>query len=196
MQFRPCSGWNHRGSEWGIEGRSTAARSKARHPRRPPQAMLMADRGFLVLPTPARTQRRSMSGGLRSRLVGRSPRGRDASSHLVDLRLESGDPGLELVERLLHCDASAGGSCSDMRGPGAKVKFSTHLRDGPFVRVEASIPSQLSMANPMQLVGFGAQAASAIGLVFLVVSCEPYDAAVALEGQRVRRDAVEEPTVV
>ena len=48
----------------------------------------------------------------------------------------------------------------------------------------------------MRLVGGGAEAALAIGLIVLVVALEPHDLAVALEREQVRGDAVEEPSVV
>ena len=48
----------------------------------------------------------------------------------------------------------------------------------------------------MRLVGLVAQAALAVRLVVLVVALEPFDVAVALEGQDVGRDAVQEPAIV
>ncbi len=48
----------------------------------------------------------------------------------------------------------------------------------------------------MRLVGLGAEAALPVGLVVLVVAFEPHDATVALEGEDMRADAVEEPAVV
>ena len=42
----------------------------------------------------------------------------------------------------------------------------------------------------------GPETLAPVGLVLLVVSLEPDHAAVALEGQHVRRDAIEEPAVV
>jgi hypothetical protein len=48
-----------------------------------------------------------------------------------------------------------------------------------------------------RLVGVGADAALQVDrLVVLVVALEPHDLAVALEGEDVRRDAVEEPAIV
>jgi hypothetical protein len=46
------------------------------------------------------------------------------------------------------------------------------------------------------LVGLGAEAAVAVGLVVLVVALKPFDLAVALERQHVSRDPVEEPAIV
>ena len=48
----------------------------------------------------------------------------------------------------------------------------------------------------MGLVGFGAEAAVAVGFVIGVVALEPLDLAVALEGEDVGGDAVEKPAVV
>src|SRR5713101_5299560 len=48
----------------------------------------------------------------------------------------------------------------------------------------------------MRLVGVAAQTAVAVGLVILVVALEPFDVAVALEGQHVGGDAVEEPAIM
>lgn len=48
----------------------------------------------------------------------------------------------------------------------------------------------------MRLVRLGAEAPPPILLVLLVVSFEPYRLAVALEGENMRRDSVEEPPVV
>src|SRR5579885_2897724 len=59
-----------------------------------------------------------------------------------------------------------------------------------------SSPGQGLVADTVWLVGLGAEAALPIGLVVLVVALEPHDLAVALEGEDVGRDAVEEPAVV
>ena len=48
----------------------------------------------------------------------------------------------------------------------------------------------------MRLVGRGAEAALAVGFVVLVVAFEPLDLALALEGEHVGGDAIEEPPVV
>ena len=48
----------------------------------------------------------------------------------------------------------------------------------------------------MRLIGLGAEAALPIGFVVLVVAFEPHRLAVALEGEDVRRDAIEEPAIV
>src|SRR5262245_14853163 len=60
----------------------------------------------------------------------------------------------------------------------------------------SSISGQLSVFNPMRLIGVSAQPRPAVGLVLRVVAVEPYDFALALEGQDVRCDAVQEPAVV
>jgi hypothetical protein len=54
----------------------------------------------------------------------------------------------------------------------------------------------LAITNAMWLVGFRTQAFPLVLFVLRVVAVEPHDAAVTLEGQDVRRDAVEEPAVV
>ena len=48
----------------------------------------------------------------------------------------------------------------------------------------------------MRLVGGGAEAALAVGLVVLIVPLEPHHLAVAFEREHVRRDAIEEPAIV
>src|SRR5882757_1489570 len=57
-------------------------------------------------------------------------------------------------------------------------------------------PRQFAVADAMRLIGCGAEALLPVGLVVLVVALEPDDAAVALECEHVRRDAIEEPAVV
>ena len=52
------------------------------------------------------------------------------------------------------------------------------------------------VANPPGLGAFFAQAAFLVGFVFLVVPREEYYLRVALEGEDMRGDAVEEPAVV
>src|SRR5262249_6502894 len=56
--------------------------------------------------------------------------------------------------------------------------------------------AQLLVANPVGMVGFLAEPLAALGLVNLVVALAPHGLAVALEGQDVGGDAVEEPAVV
>jgi len=46
------------------------------------------------------------------------------------------------------------------------------------------------------LVGVGSESFAAVDFVNPVIALEPVDLAVALEGQAVRRDSVEEPAVV
>src|SRR5690349_22028139 len=57
-------------------------------------------------------------------------------------------------------------------------------------------PHQRLVFNAVRLVGFGAEATAAVGFVIGVIALEPFDAAVALEGEDVRRDTVEKPAVV
>src|SRR5262249_9104298 len=52
------------------------------------------------------------------------------------------------------------------------------------------------ITNTMGLLGRGAQTLLAVGFVVLVVALEPFHAAVALEGEHVRGNPVEEPAVV
>src|ERR1700675_3431530 len=52
------------------------------------------------------------------------------------------------------------------------------------------------VAEAVRLVGGGAEALLAVGFVVLVVALEPLDTALALEGQHVRGDRVEEPAIV
>ena len=60
----------------------------------------------------------------------------------------------------------------------------------------AGVRVQLPVLDAVRLVGVRAEAALPIGLVVLVVAFEPHDLAVALEGEHVRGDAVEEPAIV
>src|SRR5436309_2266786 len=66
----------------------------------------------------------------------------------------------------------------------------------PGVRRTASAPHELLVPDPVRAVRLGSQPLAAAGLVVLVVALEPHRAAVALEGEHVRGDAVEEPAVV
>src|SRR5258707_4474897 len=59
-----------------------------------------------------------------------------------------------------------------------------------------ALSRQLPVLNPVRLVGVGAEATVAIGLVVLVVALEPDNGAVALEREHVRCDAIQEPAVV
>ena len=56
--------------------------------------------------------------------------------------------------------------------------------------------NQWLVLDAVRLVGVGAETAVPVGLVVLVVALEPFDVAVALEGQHVGGDAVEEPAIV
>src|ERR1041384_42653 len=60
----------------------------------------------------------------------------------------------------------------------------------------SSIACQLPVSSDLWLIGGCAEAGVAVGFVFGVVAVEEDDAAIALEGQNVRRNAVEKPTVV
>src|SRR6187399_1369927 len=61
---------------------------------------------------------------------------------------------------------------------------------------ESALPRQLPILDAMRLIGFGAQAALAIGLVVLVVALEPHDLAVPFEREHVRSNTIEEPPIV
>ena len=50
--------------------------------------------------------------------------------------------------------------------------------------------------DPCWAVRLGAEPPLAVGLIGLVIALEPFDMAVAFEGQDMRRDPVEEPAVV
>src|SRR5207253_1675702 len=56
--------------------------------------------------------------------------------------------------------------------------------------------AQAAVFDAVRPLGLGAEPAAAVGLVVLVVALEPDDAALALEGEDVGGDAVEEPAVV
>src|SRR5688572_4006116 len=58
------------------------------------------------------------------------------------------------------------------------------------------LPRELSVLDPMRLIGFRAKPAVPIRFVVLVVALEPDDLAVAFESKHVRRDAIEKPAVV
>src|SRR5438477_8370313 len=76
---------------------------------------------------------------------------------------------------------------------------------GPHERSQACIghstnygnsAGELAVFDAVRLISFGAEPAFAIDFVILIIPFEPHDLAVALEGEHVRRDAVEEPAVV
>ena len=64
------------------------------------------------------------------------------------------------------------------------------------VRIPPSPVADRSELDPLRLVGFVAQQFSSLFVVRLVISLEPRHLAVALEGEDVRGDAVQEPAVV
>src|SRR5439155_576213 len=68
--------------------------------------------------------------------------------------------------------------------------------DGARPKPRLRLARESSIFYPVRLIGFGAEAASAIGFVILIVALEPFDLAVAFEGEHVGRDAIEEPAVV
>src|SRR5205823_5333661 len=59
-----------------------------------------------------------------------------------------------------------------------------------------ALARQFLVADAVRLIGLDAQALLALRLVHLVVALAPHRLAVALEGEDVRGDAVEEPAVV
>jgi len=74
-------------------------------------------------------------------------------------------------------------------GRDAAVRPSTHLTSS--LRAH-----QRLVFDAVRLVGFGAEATAAVGFVIGVVALEPHRLAVALEGEDVGGDAVQEPAVV
>src|SRR5580658_174337 len=62
--------------------------------------------------------------------------------------------------------------------------------------LRASRARQRLVFDTMRLIRLGAKAAMAVGFVIGVVALEPHDLAVALEGDHMRGDAVEEPAVM
>src|SRR5438067_4346055 len=76
----------------------------------------------------------------------------------------------------------------------ARLKGSRY--DGARPKPRPRLARESSIFYPVRLIGFGAEAASAIGFVILIVALEPFDLAVAFEGEHVGRDAIEEPAVV
>src|SRR5437899_10684023 len=59
-----------------------------------------------------------------------------------------------------------------------------------------ALPRELPVLDPVRLVRRRAEAALPVGLVILIIPLEPNDLAVALERQPMRRDAIEEPSIV
>src|SRR5262245_8833752 len=59
-----------------------------------------------------------------------------------------------------------------------------------------ALPRELLVLDPVRNGGIDAEAALLVFLVVLEVALEPLDMTVALEGEHVGRDAVEEPAVV
>lgn len=53
-----------------------------------------------------------------------------------------------------------------------------------------------AVLDPVRLLGGGADAAAPVDFVVLIVAHEPLDVTIALEGQDVRRDSIEEPAIV
>ena len=58
------------------------------------------------------------------------------------------------------------------------------------------LPRELLVLDPMRDRGINAQAALLVFFVIREIALEPLDMAIALEGQDVRRDAIEEPAIV
>src|SRR6185312_10943835 len=77
---------------------------------------------------------------------------------------------------------------------------STRLWNSVARRNSAAAPlsgaGQRLVFEAMRLVGLRAEPALAVGLVIRVIALEPHHLAVALEGENMRRDAVEEPAVM
>src|SRR5438477_12225907 len=82
--------------------------------------------------------------------------------------------------------------------PRAAVRL--RLRDcrseRPAAAFLASLVDEFLVADAVRLVGVVAEPALPVGVVVGVVALEPNDSAFALEGQNVRRDAIEKPAIV
>ena len=89
---------------------------------------------------------------------------------------------------------SDNGKTGTTRGPSKLLSTFVMVRNqyNPWRR----LAGEAAVSDAVGPVGFGAEAASAVLLVLLVVALEPDGLAVALEGQHVRGDAIEEPAIV
>src|SRR5262249_42014379 len=158
---------------------SATRRARARTP--PARRAGTASRGPRVSRRPSCSRRRARSGTTRSRDRTRSPRGSPS-------RRRRGPRATAAVRRRRPPRAPPGTSRAALRNSNGTAR-TCRRRGGPSAR-------QLPVLDAVGLVGVGAEAALAVGLVVLVVALEPDDLAVALEREHVRRDAVEEPAVV
>ena len=64
------------------------------------------------------------------------------------------------------------------------------------VLVRQPLNRQLSVFDAMWLVGIGAETTMFVGLVVSIVTFKPIDLAVALKGEHVRGDTIEEPAIM
>src|SRR5262245_59592725 len=62
--------------------------------------------------------------------------------------------------------------------------------------VEGTLSCQLSIFDPMRLIGGGAQAPLAVGFIVLIVALEPHDLTIALKGEHVGRNPIQKPAIV
>src|SRR3954467_6674893 len=60
----------------------------------------------------------------------------------------------------------------------------------------AALARELLVLDPVRHAGIDAEPPCLVSLIVLKVTLEPFDVALALEGEHVRRDAVEEPAIV
>ena len=88
-------------------------------------------------------------------------------------------------------------------GPGTKIDWIVNKKGEEFkiidVNVEGvsmSMTHRQEFATVIERTGGGAEPAFPVGFVIPVVTLEPHDLAVALEGEDMRGDAVEEPAIV
>src|SRR5512138_860075 len=94
------------------------------------------------------------------------------------------------------------GTPSPTRSPGSSARACCRSvspfprRPAQASRRAADLARQRLVLDAVRLVGGRAEAAVAVFLVGLVVALEPHHLAVALEGEDVRGDAIEEPAVV
>src|ERR1700722_15252574 len=95
--------------------------------------------------------------------------------------------------------ACASGTCA-MRSRGGRGGSSSHLRYWfalqSAMNGASALTRELLVFDPVRDGGIDSQAPLLVFLVFLEVALEPFDVAVAFEGQHVGGDAVEKPAIM
>ena len=88
--------------------------------------------------------------------------------------------------------------CPDGRPPKPRSEFhpATRKRRRVFSATALALATELLVLDPVRDDRIHAEPAHLVLLVVLEVALEPFDMAVALEGQNVRGDAVEEPAIM